>query len=765
MDRAGSQAILAKFRSAECVGYREIREGSDLTYHLEFDGAWKRIHVALKSLPDCAEVVWITYSVTVAERGAAKKVLDYLASRRFRVRIVCCHPGGGVALQRATVETVLGYAARGSPIRLRGYPAQGGPEYEDSEDVGRLHAKLLLARYPHHSGYRHVALHGSFNFADRSFLGNAEQVSDFADVEEGNWAEAHELWEASEPLDITHCTDSAGSRSATRADPAPIVDGPNTMPRRVASITIASPPPIPQAAPALLKKVAEVLDEMLRDYPGQRSALRGFQLAQLQRLERDKHKRHGRNLLYLPVGTGKSFVAFRWLIQRLMEAGQTPARAVFLVPNRWMQQTIKGDLASVAEKAGVNAAALEDLIRVLRPSALRDPAIAEVAGIIADECHNWNPTGSATLPAWASYTSALNWLTKTHPGALQVGLSATPCRMELGRFLVPAFIRQFVRDDTAQTTEFWGLKLSEAIAGDLLVPPRYEVIAKDMQPAIEEILLSARGDLIKMGDYADVVLREVWERLDRVRGDLVADIVSWIRRTQRVRVVVYLPPVAEQGDAFVRELRRRVKESFPGGEIWDARTRGDDSHASAFEDFRSFNASPTCPAVLVGIDRFREGISVPSIDMLVMLRATLSPRVAVQALGRGLRLARGKTDCVVLDAVQFKRRLDKWDESGQSAPASEGSVRGSGANTDVERDERAGSRTARGIKVYFDGKTATYFAQRDRDGKECLRFRGAWWSPSGAAGQLRPYAVNGRKEWKDVAGRSINELSAKAKSR
>lgn len=63
------------------------------------------------------------------------------------------------------------------------------------------------------------------------------------------------------------------------------------------------------------------------------------------------------------------------------------------------------------------------------------------------------------------------------------------------------------------------------------------------------------------------------------------------------------------------------------------------------------------------IDRFRRGVircvvnvnvlttgfDAPNVDMIVMLRPTLSPVLYVQMVGRGLRIAPGKEDCLLLD--------------------------------------------------------------------------------------------------------------------
>ena len=43
------------------------------------------------------------------------------------------------------------------------------------------------------------------------------------------------------------------------------------------------------------------------------------------------------------------------------------------------------------------------------------------------------------------------------------------------------------------------------------------------------------------------------------------------------------------------------------------------------------------------------GFDAPSIDLIAMLRPTMSPSLYVQMAGRGMRIANGKTDCLVLD--------------------------------------------------------------------------------------------------------------------
>jgi hypothetical protein len=65
--------------------------------------------------------------------------------------------------------------------------------------------------------------------------------------------------------------------------------------------------------------------------------------------------------------------------------------------------------------------------------------------------------------------------------------------------------------------------------------------------------------------------------------------------------------------------------------------------------------------VVFSVDLFNEGVDVPTIDTLLMLRPTESATLFLQQLGRGLRTAHGKTSCTVLDFVGMHRREFRFD--------------------------------------------------------------------------------------------------------
>ena len=55
--------------------------------------------------------------------------------------------------------------------------------------------------------------------------------------------------------------------------------------------------------------------------------------------------------------------------------------------------------------------------------------------------------------------------------------------------------------------------------------------------------------------------------------------------------------------------------------------------------------------IICTVDVFNEGLDVPEIDTVLMLRPTESPVVFLQQLGRGLRRSHGKDALTVIDFI------------------------------------------------------------------------------------------------------------------
>ena len=80
------------------------------------------------------------------------------------------------------------------------------------------------------------------------------------------------------------------------------------------------------------------------------------------------------------------------------------------------------------------------------------------------------------------------------------------------------------------------------------------------------------------------------------------------------------------------------------------------------------------------VDLFNEGVDIPTVDTLLLLRPTDSPTLFLQQLGRGLRKAAGKSACTVLDFVGTHRKEFRFDRRLRALLG--------GSRADVERQVR-----------------------------------------------------------------------------
>jgi superfamily II DNA or RNA helicase/HKD family nuclease len=83
---------------------------------------------------------------------------------------------------------------------------------------------------------------------------------------------------------------------------------------------------------------------------------------------------------------------------------------------------------------------------------------------------------------------------------------------------------------------------------------------------------------------------------------------------------------------------------------------GDDERMRTLKDLEQGRVQ-----VVFSVDLFNEGVDIPSVDALLMLRPTESPLLFLQQLGRGLRKADGKAVCTVLDFVGHHRKEFRYD--------------------------------------------------------------------------------------------------------
>jgi superfamily II DNA or RNA helicase len=136
---------------------------------------------------------------------------------------------------------------------------------------------------------------------------------------------------------------------------------------------------------------------------------------------------------------------------------------------------------------------------------------------------------------------------------------------------------------------------------------------------------------------------------------------AWARRVvEQVRLKTADPhAIKALGFCVTIAHARFMAEQFRAAGISAVAIWGDspaNERASSLRDLAAGKVS-----VVFTVDLFNEGVDVPNVDTLLLLRPTESPTLFLQQLGRGLRRAEGKPICTVLDFVGNHRREFRFD--------------------------------------------------------------------------------------------------------
>lgn len=134
---------------------------------------------------------------------------------------------------------------------------------------------------------------------------------------------------------------------------------------------------------------------------------------------------------------------------------------------------------------------------------------------------------------------------------------------------------------------------------------------------------------------------------------IISNIAKTVPNPESMRALGFCVSVAHA--RFMADQFNRA--GIPAVAVWA--DTPEDQRKSALSDLADGSIR-----VVFSVDLFNEGVDVPSVDTLLLLRPTDSPTIFLQQLGRGLRREVGKSICTVLDFIgrhrqefQFHRRF------------------------------------------------------------------------------------------------------------
>src|SRR6185312_6024765 len=316
---------------------------------------------------------------------------------------------------------------------------------------------------------------------------------------------------------------------------------------------------------------------------------------------------HQSTLLVLPTGTGKTRTAATYVRQHGGRVLWLAHRQELIEQGRDSLEEVTGQAVSV-EKADQYARGTRVVVASVqtlkgdRLSTFRNRFDPEL--IVTDEAHH--------APS-ASYRA----IYEAFPGARHLGLTATPDRHDEKAM-------GLVFDSVAFVYE-----IRDAIRDGYLCPIRA------LQVQVDAIDLRAVGTVagdLNQGELDAVMSAE--EALHGVVG-------STIEYAGDRRTIVFRTSVenAHRLAEIHNRYRRDAARAVDGGT--DPRTR-----ATTLRDHKT-----GVYQTLYNVGVLTEGYDDPAISCIVVARPTSSRALYAQCAGRGLRIAPGKTDCLLIDLV------------------------------------------------------------------------------------------------------------------
>lgn len=338
-------------------------------------------------------------------------------------------------------------------------------------------------------------------------------------------------------------------------------------------------------------------------------------------------------LVALPTGTGKSHYG-----------SQLMGRAIERFPNTTfiagthVKELVEQNAAAFQENfphisVGIHSAGLNKRDRDQQvifgniQSMRKHPEIFKYRDISwIDEAHLMAPNVDA------SYGQFIGGLRLINPWHKVCGTSATPYRMGLGLMTEGPMFTDIAYNAT--TMEAFARLLAEGY----LCPPVSKKTTAQIDPS--KLRIGSNGDYSEASAAAAV---------DEITFDALREVVQygWDRRAW-----LLFAPKIESAERIAGILRDHFGVPCQAVHSKTDQYYGQGARDKFVQMFKS--GELRC---LVNVDTLTTGFDHPPIDLIGMLRPTMSTGLWVQMLGRGTRPFPGKLNCLVLDFAGNTRRL------------------------------------------------------------------------------------------------------------
>ena len=322
---------------------------------------------------------------------------------------------------------------------------------------------------------------------------------------------------------------------------------------------------------------------------------------------------HRSVMAQMPTGTGKTY-----LLTAVIESfvSNNPMEKVWIVAHR--RELVSQIDETVRKFHSYSASNTSSLLSSVKAMSIQwlmrhyDEIEEEPGMIVIDEAHH--ALAKTYKEMWERF-----------PKAKFLGLTATPCRLngkgftDLFDILVQSWsVPEFISKGRLATYDFVSIK-SDGVTQRLIDSLQKRGADGDYQNKEMDMLLNKKPSIEKL-------YRSLEEYGKDRKGIVYAINISHAQKITKLYQEHGVKAIAIDSKTPATERQQDI-EAFKKGDI----------------------------QVLVNVDIFSEGFDCPNVEFVQLARPTLSLAKYLQMVGRGLRVAKGKKNCVIIDNVGLYR--------------------------------------------------------------------------------------------------------------
>ena len=322
---------------------------------------------------------------------------------------------------------------------------------------------------------------------------------------------------------------------------------------------------------------------------------------------------HRSVMAQMPTGTGKTY-----LLTAVIDSfvSNNPKEKVWIVAHRReLVSQIDETVRKFHSYSASNTSSLLSLVKAMSiqwPMRHYDEIEEEPGMIVIDEAHH-------------ALAKTYKEMWKRFPKAKFLGLTATPCRLngkgftDLFDVLVQSWgVPEFISKGRLATYDFVSIK-SDGVTQRLIDSLQKRGADGDYQNKEMDMLLNKKPNIERL-------YRSLEEYGKDRKGIVYAINISHAQKITKLYQEHGVKAIAIDSKTPATERQQDI-EAFKKGDI----------------------------QVLVNVDIFSEGFDCPDVEFVQLARPTLSLAKYLQMVGRGLRVAKGKKNCVIIDNVGLYR--------------------------------------------------------------------------------------------------------------